>query len=198
MQDSLGSLTTRSESSANLPKSYARFREHVGERITAPQLAAEMTRLEAVFGAPKGRTSDLARVMANEWLNALGQFGRRSVHMAVTRLISTAKWWPSISEVFELCEQHEDGWRDALGLKPDPKPAHRLEPYQFARNGRTEAEEIAHRAAQVLSWKRAANFGAADEEANEPPKPASQDMWISDQLKALAAKRGYWRGRDAA
>lgn len=85
-------------------------------------------------------------------------------------------------------------------VEPDPEPPAKVKK-DFCRNGRTVAQEVAHRAAVVLRAKVQAEAIRAKQEP-EPdgsfktePRPASQANWISDQLRALAVKRGYWRGK---
>lgn len=127
---------------------------------------------------------DQIRVMANEWLKALRAFGAQTVHRATTKCIQESKWWPALAEVVALCRADEDGWRDALGLKDERR--YIAEPDTFARDGRTEAEEIAHRIATVKAMKAEAGFGTSEEiigEARAPAAPASQDMRVSDALR---------------
>jgi hypothetical protein len=63
----------------------------------------------------------------------------------------------------------------------------------FCRDGRTEAEEMAHRAAQVLSWKADIGFQKVVDGGEAPSAsaaPASQFPGVSEALKAsVAAQR---------
>jgi hypothetical protein len=77
---------------------------------------------------------------------------------------------------------------------PPGLPRHRKEPDVFAREGRTEAEEIAHRAAQSLKWKQQARAEVPEYhdplDAPTKPKEASKDMTVSDTLRnSLAVQR---------
>lgn len=201
-RDSLGSLTTLSEYSERSVTICAEMLPRVGELITPTDLAAQMARLNATFGIPRDRTADQVRVMAAEWFRALQFFGAKSLAYAVDNLIRNSKWWPTLSEVHALCKADHDGWEDALGLRPDPTniTRKRLQGKTFCRDGRTEAEEIAYRAAEVLRMKREAGFGSQADPLLEMQdkrmvKPAAQDDgYVSPQLKAIAQKNGFWRG----
>jgi hypothetical protein len=167
-----------------------KFREQAGQPISALQLTDELTRLNAVFGSPKDRTMDQIRVMANEWMKALKPFGRATVHRAVSKLIQESKWWPALAEVLALCLADEEGWRDALGIKDDRRYV--AEPDAFARDGRTEAEEIAHRAAMVASMRRDTGFNSAPIEpvaAHLEIKSASQSEIVTSQARNSCAAR---------
>ena len=134
---------------------------------------------------------DQIRVMANEWLKALRIFGVQTVHRATTKCIQESKWWPALAEVVALCRADEDGWRDALGIKDDRR--HVAEPEAFAREGRTEAEEIAHRVAMVASMKRQAGFNSAPEidgdTAAHEPIAASKSTMVTPQVRNSCAAR---------
>lgn len=134
---------------------------------------------------------DQIRVMANEWLKALRAFGVQTVHRATTKCIQESKWWPALAEVVALCRADEDGWRDALGIKDDRRYV--AEPEAFARDGRTEAEEIAHRVAMVASMKREAGFNSAPEvdgdTAAHEPIAASKSAIVTPQVRNSCAAR---------
>lgn len=134
---------------------------------------------------------DQIRVMANEWLKALRTFGVQTVHRATTKCIQESKWWPALAEVVALCRSDEDGWRDALGIKDERR--HHAEPLAFAQDGRTEAEEIAYRAAQVASMKREAgiNLDAGNSDTVTPREvaAASQSAGVSFQIRNSCAAR---------
>lgn len=173
-----------------------RLREQVGETLTPEQLTYQMTRLNAAFGAPRDRSEDMTRMMAREWYRALKGFGHKTVASAVTKLIATSKFWPTISEVHAICDTDEHGWKDALGLLPrqggladytgrgEPQP--KIAPL-------SAAELAAKKAADVLRMKAA--YGDAFKEKTwidrmDEWAPASQAMEVSDALRnSCAAKR---------
>lgn len=133
---------------------------------------------------------DQIRVMANEWLKALKGYGVATVHRAVTKMIHESKWWPALAEVVALCRSDEDGWRDALGIKPERR--YNAEPLVFAQDGRTEAEEIAHRVATIASMKREAGFNSdapAEVFARSEKNPASQSVEVSAHIRNSCAAR---------
>ena len=174
-----------------------RLLEHTGHPVTIEQLAIELTRLTACFGPPKDRTEKQQRQMAGEWFRALRYFGGLAVERAIDKLLTTSKWFPTLAEVHALCAADTDGWKDALGVPRYEPPHQDWKPEPFVREGRTEAEEIAHRdaviaqARSILPYVPALNY----EPPADPPKPASRAEWVSEELKATAKKNGYWKGQ---
>lgn len=193
-RDSLGFLTTPSGYSARsvMNSPTERLRAEVGDRVSARELAKQMARLNAEYGPLKDLTADQVRVKAAEWLHALDSFGWRTLDRAVNQWLRVGKWWPKLSEIYELCKSDDDSWRDALGLLEDQRPAYKAESEVFARDGRTEAEEIAHRIAQTQKWKADAGLsGPTIETLGERMDawaPAS-DGGASETLKYTCAAR---------
>lgn len=202
-RDSLGtvgqSLITRSASSRNLETKSAneRYREAVGQTITAAFLTEQLTRMNAVFGNPKDRTEGQIRIMANEWHRALSHFGAVTVARAITRTIETWKfgWQGALAEVVEQCRNDDASWRDALGMIQEPSRGlvdwtGRGE--RFERPGLTTAQEIEKRAAEIAAMKRDARFNSDASEIaipREGQKPASQSMTLSPQTRNSCAAR---------
>lgn len=202
-KDSLGtvgrSLTTPSESSRSLVTKSVneKYLEAVGPTITAAQLTEQLTRMNAVFGNPKDRTEGQIRIMANEWLRALGGYGAGTVVRAINQLIETWKfgWMGALAEVVEKCKMDDAGWRDAFGMIEEPNRG--LTDWtgrgeRFERDGRTTEEEIKHRISEVAEMKREANFNSgeiAPAFPREDVKPASQSMIVSPQARNSCAAR---------
>lgn len=139
-----------------------------------------MARCLSNYGERKG--VDM-RLQAAEWQATLGAYPFDRLNRALSEHIRTSTWWPTIANLVDLMQSETP----APGLRE-----HREAPKQFARDGRTEAEEIAHRVAQSLRWREEAGFGKTvlPEEVIKTAKPASQDMTVSTALlRSCAARR---------
>lgn len=148
-------------------------------------------RLAVVYGDAKIIDTKQRRLLAFEWAEAFAFFEPDRVHAAIGKLLVSLKFWPTIAEVMEALKANTPPL--------PPAPPHRAEKIEFCREGRTEAEEIAYRAAQVLAMRRSSGFGSAPDTAFGEPKPvpkepAPDDGYVSPALEAIARKRGYWRG----
>lgn len=161
--------------------------------MTPDDLAGQMARLEDAWGAPKDRSPQQFVGMAREWFGQLERFGIRTVESAFTSVIGSHKfqWAGAIVEIVALCAKDHSEWRDALGLHDNKRFV--AEPLTFARDGRTDAEEIEFRAQQVAAMKRDAGFNSASEPGTAVPrddvKPASQFMGVSDHVRNSCAAR---------
>ena len=178
--------------SARLPatsQNSNRFREPDAHRCFA--------RLAVAHG--DGRVADPAQrtLLAREWVEALGHHEPWVVNAALGRVIRECRFWPSIAEMVEACKpldtrtaEERFGARHPTHSKSAPHP-------QFARDGRTEAEEVAHRTAQVLAMRRQPGLGAAPdpliEVLSNEIRPASQAGLTPEFIK-LAKRQGIYRG----
>lgn len=117
------------------------------------------------------------RLVTAEWHDALGSYPTHRLHAALNEHIRRSTFWPTIAEFVEILREETP--------PPDLK-LFKSEPKQFAREGRTEAEEIAHRAAQCLRWKQSerAKQPEIEDPADAKPeaKPASQAAYVSFAL----------------
>jgi hypothetical protein len=139
-----------------------------------------MARCLSNYGERKG--VDM-RLQAAEWQATLGAYPLERLNRALSEHIRTSTWWPTIANLVDLMQAETP----APGLRE-----RREAPKQFARDGRTEAEEIAYRASQSLRWREEAGFGKTvlPEDERTIPKPASQDMTVSSALlRSRAARR---------
>jgi len=125
------------------------------------------------------------RLVTAEWHGTLRAYPADRLHNALSEHIRKSRFWPTVADLTDILREAAP----APGL-----PRHRAEPDVFARDGRTEAEEIAYRAAQSLKWKQQAR--AEVPEFHDPldaptkPKEASREQTVSDMLRnSLAAKR---------
>lgn len=134
--------------------------------VKAEIISKILTRLSASMGDPFGRDSKLLLVqMAHEFAHTLAGFEPPVIDTAVTEWIRKNPRWPKPCELRELCVTI------AKELAPPPvmlpAPAVREPERVFEREGRTQAEEIAHRAAQILRWKAQAMTGAQTPASSE-------------------------------
>lgn len=168
-----------------------RLEQELGERLKPTDIAKIMDRLSANYGPPRDRTPEQVRLMVAEWFRALSALRLNSISHAVDRHLRTSKWWPTLAEIHEAAKAHQAGWVDALGI--GVKPSYRAGEYRFARDGRTEAEEIAHRAAMTKRWRADAAAGQPEYtdpiEAKPEPKAASQSNSVSYALYHSCAAR---------
>lgn len=126
--------------------------------------------------------------LVSEWHDALRFYHADRVAMAWRTWRNSNKFFPHICEILSVLRD------EAPAVRPAPQPIEPKEP--FCQNGRTEAEEIAHRAAVVLNAKRkygyTTRYSAPDETALAPPIPASQEG-LSPAFIELAKRQGIYR-----
>lgn len=167
----------------------------VGNRLTPDFLAQQIARLEMAWGAPRDRSPAQFVGMAREWFAQLRRFGETTVEAAFTHTIGNHKfqWSGALPEVVAHCVRDDAGWRDALGYR-DGEP-YRDAPEPFARDGRTDADEIAHRTRIVAeAWRNVAHLRVAPDDGPEhtthTPAPASQAQTVSRAvMNSCAARR---------
>ena len=152
-------------------------------------IAAQFERLVVEYGDSQIATKRQYEMKMLEWAEAFGAVPAGILRQAVTKCISQGEHWPRISHV----------QRAVADLMPAPERrnvwrAEEQAPEPFCRDGRTEAEEIAHRAAQCRRWRaQAAVLWQSEPEEKAPPKPASQEG-LTPEFIAHAKKRGIYRG----
>jgi len=122
------------------------------------------------------------RLLTAEWHATLGAYPIDRIDRALSEHVRTSTYWPTVANLVDLMREETP----APGL-----PAHREAPRQFERDGRTEAEEIAFRAAQTLKWKQESGFGKFIDpiEEKQPPNPASQAQTVGYELARSCAVR---------
>lgn len=141
-----------------------------------------------MFGVPRERTSDQARVMASEWFNALRRFGAMMVRDAVTKAIAQCKFWPTLSEIISLCEIDAANLKTILGIDRGDYFRAGVEPPMTP-------QEIEFRAAVVAAAKDKFGFKPStgsnymSELVEHEPVPASQSQTLSVQLLNSCAVR---------
>ena len=150
---------------------------------STPTGASEVSKLIArcvsVYGERRG--VDM-RLMTAEWQNALEAYQPRRLADALSEHIRKSPYWPTIADLLN----------EVRAQTPPPSLPRFIDKAQdFAREGRTEAEEIIFRASRLLKMKQETGYAKAfvpDPTAEQ--RPASQDTTVSDMLaNSPAAKR---------
>lgn len=188
MEDSQGMVPTLSGSSQALQTSFERLRQATGEPITPAQLSDQLTRLNAVFGDPKGRADEQMFIMAREWFSALKGFGFKTLQLSVTKHIRDGKWWPALSEIVALCRAEDESWRDVYGL------VHMTGQPTFAagKEPNLSVDELAKRAAAIMKFKADYGFNKPEHDiriGEDTEVRASQEMTVSAELMRSCAVR---------
>ena len=155
-------------------------------RSSTDDIAKLVARCLANYGERRG--VDM-RLMVAEWHATLGAYPAGRLNGALSEHIRRSTYWPTIANLVDILRE------DA----PDPGlKRHVAEPHTFAREGRTDAEEIAHRAAQSLRWKQSFGFGQSEPDPLDfkaKPKEASQEATVSYALMNSCAVRRV-QGKD--
>ena len=117
------------------------------QRSSTTDVAKLVARCLANYGERKG--ADM-RLLAAEWQASLGVYPAERLNAALSEHIRRSTFWPTIADLVEIMRQQ---------TPPPGLPSHRQVEQGFCREGRTEAEEIAYRTAQVMRWKAQYGFG---------------------------------------
>lgn len=132
-------------------------------RSSTADVAKLIARCLSNYGERKG--VDM-RLQAAEWHATLGAYPADRLNAALSEHIRRSTWWPTVANLVDLLREGAPG----PGLK-----LHRPKDQPFAREGRTDAEETAHRAAQCRKWREAYGMDPGKEppageglEASEP------------------------------
>jgi hypothetical protein len=151
------------------------------QRASSTDVARLLARCLANYGERRG--ADM-RLMAAEWHASLGAHPAERLNAALTEHIRRSTYWPTVANLVDIMREQ---------MPPPGLPRHLQLEQDFCRDGRTEAEEMAHRAAQVLSWKADIGFQKVVDGGEAPSAsaaPASQFPGVSEALKAsVAAQR---------
>jgi len=146
-------------------------------------------RLTAVYG--DARVSDEAQLglLLREWCEAFAYHRPAQLHEAIGVCIRTCKFWPTIAEVFDALRASAPVPERVYSAAADD-----MAPRDFARDGRTQAEEIAYRAAFCLQMRKQypAAFNGNYVAPEREPRPAS-DGGLSPALIELTKRQGIYR-----
>lgn len=154
-------------------------------------------RLAVAFGDQRIEDAATRALLVREWSAALSGIEAGVLESVIGKVIRNQKFWPTISEVLEAAKAYDYRTTEE---KFGPRHTPPIPRKNFCREGRTEVEEMAFRAAELLRMKTEQSLAftpaldAFEENAGPLQKPASQAQWISPELEAIARKRGYWRG----
>lgn len=113
-------------------------------RSSTADIAKLIARCLSNYGERKG--VDM-RLQAAEWHATLGAYPADRLNHALSEHIRRSTWWPTVANLVDILREETP----PPGLK-----LHRPKEQPFCRDGRTEAEEIAHRAEQCRRWREVA------------------------------------------
>lgn len=183
MEQPRGNLVKLTNSHGSLSANSAPF---LVEKFSKTETAFLIGRMISVYREKPGASME---ALVSEWHDALRFYDPDRVATAWRTWRNTQKFLPSIAEILGLLKEQ------APRVGPSPRAADPAE--AFCQEGRTEAEEIAHRASIILNAKRrygyADRYSAPDEPAEEAPKPASQGG-LSPALIELSKRQGIYCG----
>lgn len=176
--------------SANSPEWLQTQRQELSRIISQADLLRQIARLAAAFGDSRIATPEQRGMLLREWGEAFAGQSPEHLHRAVSEAIKTSKFWPTIAEIHGHVASQRRETVAAIDTLTG-RGRYRGEANEFARDGRTEAEETAHRAAQVLRWKQQAGFDRllADDGRAREVRPASQAGASQALLATQAARR---------
>lgn len=166
------------------------MRQQLAASTTPSDVHRAIARLVAVYG--DARVADAARrqLLVREWCEAFGGHSPDHLHQAVGRLIQQSTFWPSIAEILAEVRSLrksivEDVQRQSERALPRP------EKDDFARHGRSVAQEMAYRASVVRDARRQYGFAGAAGPAVPEAEPdlAPFVVPVSDASAALRARR---------
>lgn len=148
----------------------------------------QFARLAASYGDSRIATPEQRGLLLREWQEAFGHHAPEHLHQAVSMALKDCKFWPTIAEINEHVTHIR---REAIAAVDvaTGRTRYQAKTQGFACEGRTDAEEIAHRAGQILRWKQEYGFTrmVESEQPATQPRPASQEAGVSDALRATVA-----------
>lgn len=159
----------------------------------ASDVLKQFARLAANYGDNRISTPEQRTLLLREWLEAFGNHSPTHLHEAVSAAMKACKFWPTIAEVTVEISAIRREAVSVIGIVTGTG-RWKAEDAPFAKQGRTEAEEIAYRAAQSLKWKRDYGFGQPEPDVKAALKGASQETGVSHWLtNSCAARRASKR-----
>jgi hypothetical protein len=121
-------------------------------RCSDSDFLRQLARLAANYGDSRIASTEQRTMLLREWVEAFRYHAPSHLHGAVSAAIRSCKFWPTIAEISaEITKLRREAVEAIHHLEAKKRGSRPEEP--FARDGRTEAEEVAHRAAQILKWK---------------------------------------------
>lgn len=140
---------TRSE---NSPAWLQKQKTILSQKSSAADFLRQFARLAANYGDSRIATAEQRGLLLREWQEAFGHHAPDHLHEAVSLAMKASKFWPTLAEVNEQLTHIR---REAIAAvdAATGRTNWKSTKEGFCREGRTEAEEIAYRAAQILKWK---------------------------------------------
>lgn len=180
-------LATRS---GNSPEWLHRQMENLTAMTSASDVLKQFARLAANYGDQRISTSEQRTLLLREWLEAFGNHSPAHLHEAVSAAMKATKFWPTIAEVATEASAIRREAVSVVGIVTG-SGRHVAVDIPFAREGRTEAEEIIFRASRLLKMKQETGYAKAFEpDPIAEQRPASQDRTVSRELlNSCAARR---------
>ncbi len=170
------------------------------DKVDREFIVKALAKLSAVYGHPRDRTPELARIMVVEWVRLLEPYPKDVAQEAFEAHISKSKFWPVPAEIIERCAQGVRDKREHVGylrreLLP-PAPAREPEVDRASPEEMKRREEVIARvhAAIRVQYPYTPVFDAWADQISEPA-PASQGGPTPYLLNSRAAKRA--RGESA-
>jgi hypothetical protein len=137
-------------------------------------LLRQIARLALQFGDRRIESDEQRRMMLYEWRLAFGRHNPTHLHEAVSAAITETKFWPTIAEIMT----HLKEIRRECVLRLEASKPSQPDRYVFARDGRTDQEEVAYRKAQCARWREEAK--AATSIPPTQVSPASESVFESE------------------
>lgn len=135
--------------SSNLPAS------PVPTRCSTSDVAKLIARCLANYGERKG--ADM-RLVTAEWHASLFCYPADRLSAALSEHIRRSTFWPTVANLLDILREQAPAFGRSIAT---------FGPYEFARDGRTEAEEIIHRAAQCRKWREDARVNLKPTDGRE-------------------------------
>jgi hypothetical protein len=157
----------------------------LAERFTRTDAAFFVARAVSVYGERRGASIE---ALVGEWHDALRLYDPHLIEAAWKSYRNHREFFPTPAEILQ---------RVRANLPPEGLPTYRADARVFCHDGRSEAEEIAHRTAQILRMKKDAGLSTEPIEAQRPPPKPASTAGCTPGFIALAKRQGIWRGADS-
>lgn len=178
---------TRSES---LPAWLPKLTETLNQTCAAGDFLRQFARLAANYGDSRIATPEQRGLLLREWQEAFAHHAPEHLHEAVSAVMKACKFWPTLAE---MNDQLAHIRREAIAAvdAATGRTSFKADAGGFCQAGRTQVEEIAHRAAQVAKWKTQYGFDRLlqPDAPTLEPRAASQDAGITQALQATQDAR---------
>lgn len=162
----------------------------MNQTCSAGDFLRQFARLATNYGDSRIATAEQRGLLLREWQEAFGHHAPEHLHEAVSTVMKACKFWPTLAEVNEQLTHIR---REAIAAvdAATGRTSFVADAGGFCSGGRTQVEEIAHRAAQVAKWKTQYGFDRLlqPDAPTLEPSAASQDAGITEALQATQDAR---------